>query len=86
MASDEEHEEEDDQVLILEPEEEQLQLRDLERILSIPLDILTALEVSEEFGIVPGLILNYVQAKEEEMKKVEEVVEEYNDVLQDKGD
>ena len=85
MASDEEHEEDDEQVLILEPEEEQLQLRDLERILSIPLDILTALEVSEEFGIVPGLILNYIQSKEEEMRKVEEFIQEYNDALQEKG-
>lgn len=77
MASEEDHEDEDVQVIMADPEEDQYQLRDLERILSIPLDVLTALEVSEEFSIVPNLIIRYVQDKQEEIRNIDVVLQEY---------
>lgn len=82
MASEEDHEDEDVQVIMEDPEEDQYQLRDLERILSIPLDVLTALEVSEEFSIVPSLIIRYVQDKQEEIRNIDVVVQEYVEAVE----
>ena len=82
MASEEDHEDEDVQVIMGDPEEDQYQLRDLERILSIPLDVLTALEVSEEFSIVPNLIIRYVQDKQEEIRNIDVVVQEYVEAVE----
>lgn len=80
MAS--EGEEED--IINLDSDSEQYELIDLERILSIPLEILTALEASEEFSSVPNALVEYVSAKQNEMKECEEVIQEYTDSLEQK--
>ena len=60
-------------------------ISDLENLLFIPLDVLKSLEESPEFSIVANKMLEYVSKKENETHEYTEVVQHYQEKLEERS-